>query len=229
MCRSPATDLFIPLSLERRSGFRIIRLTEAPLACVSQSGSSAVCCSASLPERRRRPLAATISGISIVKNAGNTADFFDDAGCVASVATQHGGHLRGHAHQLRRALRGGGGRRSRRLRRAPGTTTQSFTGNFSIAFSVTATAGNAWFLTLDVLRIGAQTIISDGSGKRVGRAGRSHRKRNRRRVDHQRQHEPRRADDALELRLAGHLAEHAVQPGGQRRDHGHRHRLACRA
>jgi hypothetical protein len=29
---------------------------------------------------------------------------------------------------------------------------------------VTALASNSWFLTLDVLRIGAQTIISDGTG-----------------------------------------------------------------
>ena len=54
------------------------------------------------------------------------------------------------------ADRGGGG--------GPGTTTQSFTGDFSITFSVTGTAGFEWYLTLDVLRIGAQTIVSDGNG-----------------------------------------------------------------
>ena len=45
-----------------------------------------------------------------------------------------------------------------------GTSTQSYTGNFTITFSVTALAANSWYLTLDVLRIGAQTIISDGTG-----------------------------------------------------------------
>ena len=107
--------------------------------------------------------AATISGISIAKNAGNTVDFFDDAGCIASVATStvSTSAVTPTSFDARYAAvvgadRGGCG--------SSGTTTQSFTGNFSITFSVTATASNAWFLTLDVLRIGAQTIISDGSG-----------------------------------------------------------------
>ena len=34
--------------------------------------------------------------------------------------------------------------------------------NFSITFSVTAASGNNWAMTLEVLRVGAQTIISDG-------------------------------------------------------------------
>jgi hypothetical protein len=110
--------------------------------------------------------AATISGISIVTNAGNTADFFDDAGCIASAAlsTVSTSAVTSNSFDARYAAvvsadRGGctgGG--------SAGTTTQSFTGNFTITFSVTATASNPWFLTLDVLRIGAQTIISDGTG-----------------------------------------------------------------
>ncbi len=107
--------------------------------------------------------AATISGITITKNAGNTADFFDDIGCIASVAQSavSTSAVTPTSFDARFAAvvdadRGGCS--------SSGTTTQSFTGNFSITFSVTATASNLWFLTLDVLRIGAQTIISDGTG-----------------------------------------------------------------
>jgi PEP-CTERM motif len=107
--------------------------------------------------------AATISGISIVKNAGNTADFFDDVGAEASVATStvSTSAITPDSFTARYAAvvgadRGGSG--------GSGTTTQNFTGNFSITFSVTALATNSWYLTLDVLRIGAQTIISDGTG-----------------------------------------------------------------
>jgi hypothetical protein len=109
--------------------------------------------------------AATISGISIVKNAGNTANFFDDAGCEASVAnsTVATSAVTPDSFTARYAAvvgadRGGCGGG------ASGTTTQNYTGNFTITFSVTALATNSWYLTLDVLRIGAQTIVSDGSG-----------------------------------------------------------------
>ena len=107
--------------------------------------------------------AATISGVTIGKNAGNTADFFDNVGPVASAVQSTASVTASTATTLDTrfaavvsADRGGGG--------PPGTFTQNFTGNFSITFSVTATPGFDWFLTLDVLRIGAQTIISDGNG-----------------------------------------------------------------
>jgi hypothetical protein len=45
-----------------------------------------------------------------------------------------------------------------------GTSTQTFTGDFTITLQLTETASTAWSFTLDVLRIGAQTIISDGTG-----------------------------------------------------------------
>jgi hypothetical protein len=107
--------------------------------------------------------AATISGISMVKNAGNSADFLDDAGCTASTTLSTVGtsavtpdSFTARYAAVVSADRGGCG--------SSGTTTQSFTGNFTITFSVTALASNTWWLTLDVLRIGAQTIVSDGSG-----------------------------------------------------------------
>jgi hypothetical protein len=108
--------------------------------------------------------AATISSVTITKNAGNTADFFDDAGGEASAAqsTVAVTSSSSSAFDTRYAAvvsadRGGSGS-------SAGTTTQSFTGNFSITLDVTATAGNTWAMTLQVLRVGAQTIISDGSG-----------------------------------------------------------------
>ncbi|HEY8153593.1 MAG TPA: PEP-CTERM sorting domain-containing protein [Myxococcota bacterium] len=107
--------------------------------------------------------AATIASISMVKNAGNTVDVFDDVGNIASAAlsTVATSAITPTSFTARygavvSADRGGGG--------GSGTFTRNFTGNFSITFSVTATSGNPWAVTLDVLRIGAQTIISDGSG-----------------------------------------------------------------
>jgi len=106
--------------------------------------------------------AATLSSISITKNGGNTADFFDDSGSsisavqsIAAITASTPTTLETRYTAVVSADRDGA---------PPGTTVQSFTGDFSITFSVTATASNAWYLTLDVLRIGAQTIISDGNG-----------------------------------------------------------------
>jgi len=108
--------------------------------------------------------AATISSVTITKNAGNTADFFDDLGGEASAAqsTVAVTSSSSSAFDTRYAAvvsadRGGSGS-------SAGTTTQNFTGNFSITLNVTATAGNTWEMTLQVLRVGAQTIVSDGSG-----------------------------------------------------------------
>jgi hypothetical protein len=106
--------------------------------------------------------AATISGVSIVKNAGNSADFFDNVGAVASaVQSTVAVSSTSNSFDARYAAvvsadRGGSG--------GSGTTTQSFTGNFTITLSLTETSGTAWSFTLDVLRTGAQTIVSDGSG-----------------------------------------------------------------
>jgi hypothetical protein len=110
--------------------------------------------------------AATISNISITKNGGNTADFFDNDGCIASAAQStvstsavtsdsFTARYAGVVSADRGGCTGGG---------SSGTITQSFTGDFTITFDVTATAGNIWYLTLDVLRIGAQTLVSDGTG-----------------------------------------------------------------
>jgi hypothetical protein len=114
----------------------------------------------------RPAAAATISGISIVKNAGNTADFFDNAGCIASAAlsTVSTSAVTSNSFDARYAAVVSADRGGCSGPGSSGTTTQSFTGNFTITFSVTALASNPWSLTLDVLRIGAQTIVSDGSG-----------------------------------------------------------------
>jgi len=107
--------------------------------------------------------AATISGVTITKNAGNTADFFDDIGNIASAAlsTAAISSSTSTTFDARYAAvvsadRGGSG--------GSGTTTQNFTGNFTITLQLTEAASTAWSFTLDVLRIGAQTIVSDGTG-----------------------------------------------------------------
>ena len=107
--------------------------------------------------------AATISSISIVKNGGNTADDIDNSGAVTAAVSSTVGvsGVTATSFDARYAAvvstdhDGNGG---------PRTSTQDFDGDFSITFDVTATAGVAWFLTIDLFRIGAQTIISDGTG-----------------------------------------------------------------
>ena len=110
--------------------------------------------------------AATISNISITKNGGNTADNFDNLDCTAQAAqsTVATSAVTSDSFTARYAAVVSADRGGCTGPGASGTTTQSFTGDFTITFDVTATAGNIWYLTLDVLRIGAQTIISDGSG-----------------------------------------------------------------
>jgi len=108
-------------------------------------------------------LAATIASVTIVKNAGNTANFFDDIGNIASavqstatVTASTSTTFDTRYAAVVSADRGGSG--------GSGTTTQNFAGNFTITLQLTETASTAWSFTLDVLRVGAQTIVSDGSG-----------------------------------------------------------------
>jgi hypothetical protein len=107
--------------------------------------------------------AATISGVTIAQNGGNTADFFDDVGAIASAAlstvaitASDSTSFDARYAAVVSADRGGSG--------GSGTTTRSFSGDFTINLQLTETAGTPWSFTLDVLRIGARTIISDGSG-----------------------------------------------------------------
>ena len=109
-------------------------------------------------------LAATLSAVTIVKNAGNSADFFDDVGDVASavqstaaVSSSSASTFTTRYAAVVSADRGGNPGPA-------GTTVQNFTGNFTITFNVTETTGINWGITLNVLRVGAQTIVSDGSG-----------------------------------------------------------------
>jgi len=107
--------------------------------------------------------AATISSITIVKNAGNTADLFDDAGdnvsavqSTASVTASTSTTFDTRYAAVVSADRDDNG--------GPPTLTQAFTGDFTITLQLTETASTPWSFTLDVLRIGAQTIIDDGTG-----------------------------------------------------------------
>ena len=107
--------------------------------------------------------AATIASITIVKNAGNTADFFDDLGGQASavqstvaITASDSTSFDARYAAVVSADRGGSG--------GSGTTTQNLAGNFTITLQLTETSGTPWSFTMDVLRIGAQTIISDGTG-----------------------------------------------------------------
>jgi hypothetical protein len=107
--------------------------------------------------------AATISGVTITKNAGNTADLFDNSGAV-STAVQSTATVTAststtfdtrYAAVVSTDHDGTGGPRS---------STLNFTGDFTITLQLTEAASTPWSFTLDVLRIGAQTLISDGTG-----------------------------------------------------------------
>jgi hypothetical protein len=106
--------------------------------------------------------AATLSSVSIVKNAGNTADVFDNAGSQISAAQSTAVVSASSASAF--ATRYAAVVAAERNGNPTGTTTRAFSGDFTITLNVTETSGVAWNLTLDVLRIGAQTIVSDGDG-----------------------------------------------------------------
>jgi hypothetical protein len=109
--------------------------------------------------------AATIAGVTITKNSGNTVDVVDDGSNEISAALSTVSVLSSAANAFDAryaavvsADRQGGGS-------GGGTTTRPFNGDFTISFTITEAASVAWSFTLDVLRTGAQTLVSDGSGQ----------------------------------------------------------------
>jgi hypothetical protein len=106
--------------------------------------------------------AASISALSITLNGANSADFFDDAGATGSVVTSSASVLSSSATSFSTryaavvgADTGGVG---------GGDFTQNFTASFTISFQVTAGAGVAWDVNFTVGRVGAMTLVSDGTG-----------------------------------------------------------------
>ena len=106
--------------------------------------------------------AASISAISISLNGSNSANFFDDVGATGSVVTSAASVLSSSAisfttryNAVVGADTGGGG---------GGDFTQNFTANFTISFQVTAGVGVNWNVDFSIGRVGAMTIVDDGSG-----------------------------------------------------------------
>jgi hypothetical protein len=103
--------------------------------------------------------AVTISNLTV---SDASTSVFDDSGPIGSVAESGasvgasgaGGFDLRYGAVVGADTGGAGG----------GSFTQSFTGSFSISFEVTGSAGVAWTLLVDVVRSGALTIVSDGSG-----------------------------------------------------------------
>jgi hypothetical protein len=103
--------------------------------------------------------AATISTLGVTDSS---TSFFDDTGPMGSVAQAStnvvsagaGGFAVNYGAVVGADTGGAGG----------GTFTQGFTGSFTISFEVTESAGVSWSLAVDVVRAGALTIISDGTG-----------------------------------------------------------------
>lgn len=112
--------------------------------------------------------ALTVSGPASAVTISNPAfsdastSAFDDSGPIGSVADSGGsvgasgagGFSLQYGAVVGADTGGAGG----------GDFTQAFTGSFSIRFEVTESAGTGWSLAIDVLRSGALTIVSDGSG-----------------------------------------------------------------
>jgi hypothetical protein len=106
--------------------------------------------------------AATITGAAITLNAGNTTDSLDNTGTSISAVQSTAAVTASTATTL--DTRYAAVVSADQDGAPPGNTARSLTGDFSITFSVTAAASNTWFLTIAVMRIGAQTIVSDGNG-----------------------------------------------------------------
>jgi hypothetical protein len=103
--------------------------------------------------------AVTISNLAV---SDVSTSSFDDSGPIGSVAESGasvgasgaGGFSLQYGAVVGADTGGAGG----------GSFTQDFTGSFSISFEVTEAAGTSWMLSVDVVRSGALTIVSDGSG-----------------------------------------------------------------
>jgi hypothetical protein len=105
--------------------------------------------------------ATTLANLSVSNGSTN---FFDDAGSTGSVAQSSTSVLASGAagFDMRYAAvigadTGGGPNGGTNF-------TQNFTGSFTITFEVTQTAGWNWTVNVDVVRNGALTLISDGTG-----------------------------------------------------------------
>jgi hypothetical protein len=105
---------------------------------------------------------ASISAVQIALNAANSADFFDDVGAVASASASSASVLSSNATGFSTRYAavvaadiGGAGATD---------LTQNFTANFTVSFQVLAALGEVWDVSLDVGRLGAMTIVSDGNG-----------------------------------------------------------------
>jgi hypothetical protein len=103
--------------------------------------------------------AVTISNLTV---SDASTSFLDDTGPVGSVAQSDANVVSGNAagfaidyDAVVGADTGGAG---------GATFTQLFSGSFTITFEVTETAGVAWSVGVDVVREGALTIVSDGTG-----------------------------------------------------------------
>jgi MYXO-CTERM domain-containing protein len=103
--------------------------------------------------------AVTISNLAV---SDTSTSAFDDSGPVGSVA-ESGASL-GASSASGFGLRYGAVVGADTGGAGGGSFTQSFTGSFSIQFEVTEAAGASWMLSVDVVRSGALTIVSDGSG-----------------------------------------------------------------
>jgi hypothetical protein len=106
--------------------------------------------------------AYNFSAVAITINPANTANFFDDVGAVGSVAQRTASVLSSTATTFSTryaavvgADTGGAGGAS---------FTQNFVANFTVSFQVNALPNEWWGVILDVSRIGAMTLIDDGSG-----------------------------------------------------------------
>jgi hypothetical protein len=104
-------------------------------------------------------LATTLSNLSV---SDASTGVFDDSGPTGSVAqssanvsaSDAAGFALRYAAVVGADVGGAGG----------SSFTQTFTGSFTITFDVTEDLGVAWALSVDVVRSGALTIESDGSG-----------------------------------------------------------------
>ena len=129
------------------------------MVAIRRSGSRWLCFLSALLLGAAPALATTIASAAFVDASSSAWDDSGPTGAVAASAASFtasgaGGFTLRYEAVVGADLGGAGG----------SPFSQSFSGSLSLSFEVTELAGVSWLLNVDVLRAGALTIVSDGSG-----------------------------------------------------------------
>jgi hypothetical protein len=106
--------------------------------------------------------AATITGLTVVLDAGNTANLFDDTGSEAGQITSQVGVVTSSAAAFQ--TRYAATVNSDSGTAGAVTNVVTLNASYTVTFNVSNAAGHAWELDVDTSRVGARTAVTDGGG-----------------------------------------------------------------